>query len=381
MFLNNGKAFKLARIGLVRAACPRELQSTTDNVNPFKALKVERNRKQLGFVADTGYFPPVVITAGAALRTRLLDNAHIFAYAFVSEDANMRIEGEIAASALLQQVSSALVSRYYPRGVFRGQTWPSVQEVYPFENMFTYEIHASRYTQRYFIDPNTRVVRLNGNHVLLNNPIVKPEFQIRAGTEMQLPTPYLTSTSPMIYQIVKSISNVDSAVADYLAAIKGGNYTALKPDFCPAQLTADHKVAYPAITARGIEVIDFARYVAMKAEATANYHGEKIPVSKVGYVDKAGNAHLPFNTPGRARNALARMNQTTSVPTAKKSAAMSKVRRGAKKHGVDVSDEPTKKQAAWKKKKSKGIKADDSGNPPAMTNQELTNTKGLALTI
>lgn len=91
------------------------------------------------------------------------------------------------------------------------------------------------------------------------------------------------------------------------------------------------------------------RKYSVDAARTANYHGEKIPVSKVGFVDKQGNAHLPLNTPGRARNALARINQTDNVPSGKKAALLKKVRRMAKQKSVNVSEDITPKQKSWTK--------------------------------
>jgi hypothetical protein len=83
--------------------------------------------------------------------------------------------------------------------------------------------------------------------------------------------------------------------------------------------------------------------------------GKKIPKSKFAWApgNDPSKWKLPIDTPGRIRNAPARINQTQGIPGNKKAGVLNKVRRAEKHVGVDVPEEPTKKQKSWAKHKIK----------------------------
>lgn len=382
MFIRAGKLYKLAKIGLVRAACPNELQSSNDNIARSRAIVVDKNVQKLGFVRDTGYWPSTVITAGAALRQSLLDNGQVFAYAFVAEDAVLKCDDAIGCSELMSKLYSAISSKFYPSGqISASQTMPNILEVYPFENYFIYAMRSDKFRQQYYVDPMARLVRLNGGSVKVQEMYINasmypmptvsgPLSNLRSGDSKQFMPRSETGaayavappmgnaqssttggkTSDLVTMLIRRHDDVNKAVDVYLQAIKNGAHTPLRIAFAPVPLSSAGKIL-SALAARGVDPYDFARWTAscIECERTANYKGEKIPVSKVGYVDKQGNAHLPFNTPGRARNALARINQTKGVPGGSKVGVLNKVRRAATTKGVDVSDK-TSKQKRWASK-------------------------------
>jgi hypothetical protein len=141
--------------------------------------------------------------------------------------------------------------------------------------------------------------------------------------------------------------NVQAAVNNYLSAIKGGGYREIQPMFAPVALI-NHKIA-AALAAQGISYVDFVRWSAA-AQKTAKVHGKSVPKSKFAFApgDDPSKWKLPVDTPGRAKNALARVNQTKGIPAEKKAGVINKIRKVAKKKGVEVSDK-TPGQKKWMK--------------------------------
>lgn len=166
MFQLGKTTYKLVRIGLVRAACPREVEHTRDNLNLGKAIRIDANEHKLGSVASVGFVPAGIIMAGAARRIRMMEGGFVYDYAFVDRTVrDIRCDDEISSNELMQKLDSALRDRIM--GPARndsccapGQISPWIIEIYPFENYFIYNLKGQKYRQGYVIDPVKREVRL-----------------------------------------------------------------------------------------------------------------------------------------------------------------------------------------------------------------------------
>ena len=66
---------------------------------------------------------------------------------------------------------------------------------------------------------------------------------------------------------------------------------------------------------------------------------DRLRSSQFAYVDSKGGEHLPIHDEEHIRNAMARFNQTDFENNTAKERARRKIVAGAKKHGIEVSED------------------------------------------
>lgn len=82
-------------------------------------------------------------------------------------------------------------------------------------------------------------------------------------------------------------------------------------------------------------------YILMEETKTKRKGGKDLHASDFAYVGDSQDPStwkLPIHDAAHARNALARFNQTQGIPSDEKAAVLAKIKRAAKKFGVDVSE-------------------------------------------
>lgn len=392
MFHLCGRVFRLVKVGLVRAGCPRELAALADNVRKDAPLIIVQNTRKYGFVAAADYFPAGVIVSGRHRRDELLETGLTRTWIFVeaSVAGTMKMDDEILAHDLLRRLDASVSERYYgARGPVTGQPVPSVREVYPFEHRIVYAMNNHLYAQAYKIDPSQRILTLTGQPQLqADSSLSKPGFvpgmakerMPRSDTGARYafapPGGQLQSytmggpNSELVTQIIRNWADVNEAVAMYLDYLRTARPTdQMRPAFQPVALVPATGAKWAtkianALQAKGLSPFDFAVWSAMAQDKKTKSHGgDEVPMSEHAYVGSPSDPStwkLPIDTPGRTKNALARINQTHGVPASKKSEVLGKIRKKAARLGVDVSA-PTSKQKTWMKHGGKEV---DSGFLP-----------------
>lgn len=391
MFFLNGKKFRLARVGLVRAGCPRELQSSAANCNDHGAIVIEANSGGVGRVESTGYTPRAVVTGGARRRERLLDAGIVLSWAYIEAGLEIKADHEIGSGELMQKLQDLINQKVLGTSglglvnVPGATTLPWIVEVYPFENYVIYCYKGQKYRQGFNLDPVERIVGLTGPSTSVEEKFVDKvnaeAFMPRVETGVRYawaPSQSAKSFtlggkhSELVTQVLRNWTNIVQASQAYLDYIRTSQRRPMQPSFYPVSLSDSGKIM-DQLAQRGPGVYDFAAWSAsVQEKEPMPKHIEKIVTKKIRPVkadgtptkmvdgkpltrDKFGFAptnnpadwKLPLDTPGRAQNALARINQTYGIPGEKKSAVLSKVRRVATKHGVGVSEKPSSGQKEW----------------------------------
>ena len=365
--------FILARINLVRAACPFEVASTRQNLALGLPIVVEKNRKNIGTIEATGYTPTAIITAGAARRNYLLEKGLVHAWAWV-EAGSMELNADqmIQPVELLEKLNGALQNKFFGmQGAVPGQAYPFIEEVFPFEGFVNYSMRGQRYKQPFILD--NREVRLTGQVTACGEPSPTAGNGLNKESMPRVQTGVRYAYAPMrgnnqtttrgalnselMTQVIRNMSDINEAVDMYLNAVKNGLYKPMKPAFAPVNLSDTGKIS-AALMKANIAPLDFVRFSVFALEQAAtkktkSHGGEDVPMSKHAYVGDPKDPstwHLPIDKPGRVRNALSRINQTHGIPGNKKPGVLNKIRRVAKHEGIDVSDKPTSGQKSWAKK-------------------------------
>jgi hypothetical protein len=335
--------YKLIKVNLVRASCPPQIESTVANKAIGLPIIIEKNRQKHGYIEATGYCPFGVIAQGNETRKRLLSNGLINSWAWVENGAlEIQADDAIGCNELCQKLQSAIVKKFYGSAQpGLNASWPSIVEVYPFENYFIFAMQGQTYRQPYTLDPVKREMSLSGKPTKVKEMFIDSSVEVmprsQTGQQYHYANPHgnnQTSTmgapgSELITEVVRDFTNINEAVQMYLNAIKFGLHTPMKPAFCPVQLTPDHKIAH-GLQALGIEPVEFAQW-----GITARH-------KKTKTVGTGQEVHKSGSKPG----------------------VLSKIRRAAKHHGIDVSDTPTSGQKKWAKK---GQTVTSSGLIPFMS--------------
>lgn len=439
--------YVLAKVSLIRAACPAPLESTVANQSMYCAIIIEKNTKKLGTMEAMRYTPKAIISAGNARKKLLLKHGIVSSWAWVQAGAmEINADDAMGCQELMQLLSALLLEKYYGPGKepMMGQPWPSIIEVYPFENYLIYVLKGVKYRQGYVLDPVERKCRLSGGSIEVKEMFVtaggpgsgrRPGFgigkakawsdgaeqatknanagngshqvaqnahedaarkQLQEGNKAaaeyhngqavqhfhlkqklsasisaavqvmpRVQTGVRWAAAPMqgneqtvsqgaanselVTCLVRNWANIEEAARMYVDATKYGLYKPMRPVFSPVDIMPDGHLA-GALAAVGIDVFDFARWTASaRFQKFKTKGGKKIPKSKFAYTpsNDPSTWKLPFDTPGRAQNALARINQVKGVPSSAKGGVLNKVRKAAKSKGVGVSEKPSAKQSHW----------------------------------
>jgi hypothetical protein len=263
--------YLLAKINLVKAACPHVLLAEAANMGVGRMIVVERNRKKLGYVEAADYFPPVVIVAGAETRSQLLKQGHIHGWALVERGAMDLSTREMMGSAdVLSLLQEAITTKFYPRGIFAGQEKPVLVECYPFESRVVYAMKNQLFAQRYIPDFAERRINLIG-HVIDACGMNTPMMPVKTGARyspVSVFTPTTSSNrgapnSELVSGIIRDWTDIEKAVRNYLGASRRASEV-LRPAFEPVALKYGNDIVYRGDTLKhslvkaGIDPIDFA---------------------------------------------------------------------------------------------------------------------------
>lgn len=136
---------------------------------------IDLNRKKIGMTALGTYHPPVIVVAGQAsvAAARLAGRETILAW--IGRQAAERVklihaDAQFSSNELDSKLSEALLESMgiisdYSVPLPAGTSRPWVQEVYPLENTFVYNLQQQSYKQKYSADPDTRTAKLIGKAV------------------------------------------------------------------------------------------------------------------------------------------------------------------------------------------------------------------------
>jgi hypothetical protein len=234
--------FVYAKINLVKAACPKELQASRQNIANNNPIVIEKNRHGYGR-ASTGYVPAAVVVSGGEKRAALLKKGIIQTGAWIEIGAmTINADDAIGCQELMTKLSQ-LLSKKFP--VNPSLSYPGssawVVEVYPFENYMIYCQMGKNYRQYFTLDAVDRNVALQGAPVEVKTTYVNASV----------------SGMGLISQICDGYSDMVAAVSTYLNAIKYGNYIPLQPDFAPVKIDSFGHISN-VLAASGINPVDFA---------------------------------------------------------------------------------------------------------------------------
>ena len=235
-------SFAYAKINLVKAACPREIASSRQNVANGNPIVIEKNRNFYG-KASTGYVPVAIVVAGGNKRADMLKRGIISAFAWVEAGAMVINADDAIGCQELMTKLNAVLGKKFPSTASMSYPGSSVWivEVYPFENYAIYSQMGKNYRQHYSLDPITRTVALQG-------------------TPTEVKTTYVNASVSgmgLVSQICHGHTDMVEAVSTYLNAIKHGNYIPLQPDFAPVQINGFGHISN-VLAASGISPVDFA---------------------------------------------------------------------------------------------------------------------------
>ena len=346
--------FTLAKVSTIRAACPQELKHTVHNMATGLPIIICKNTNGYGRVAKAGYIPDTVVVAGEAKKASLLGQGIVCTWAWIQNTSGIEIQADDAISCgeLTEKLSSALQMHFYGQsGPALGQPWPSIMEVYPFENYMIFSMRGQKYRQAFDLEPTERKVRFNGGSVAVKEQFVDASVdtmpRVQTGVRYAYaPPPGNAQTmtrgalhSELFTQVIRNWSNILKAADAYVAAIKSGLYKPMQPSFYPIVIDDKGHLA-GVLSANGIAIADFVRWSAAEQK-------------KRGAFAYPAGKKLPLNTPGRIRNAPARVNQTKGIPQSAKPEILNKIRKAEKRIGVKVPGKPTAKQHSWSHRGSK----------------------------
>jgi hypothetical protein len=270
-----GRLYHLAPLRLLRVGCPREIQASRENTR-MVPIVVEKNRRELGKVAATGWSPEAVVVAGSATRHALLDRGDLEGLAWIEAGLDIKAEDEISCEELCQKLQSCVTAKFYgAKGPQSLQPSPYIAQVYPFENYTLYCMEGQKYRQSYTLDPMKRSVALDGLSIKVDEKYLNASSENMPKVQSGLrtvtnPIPLAWNqvswrsggTSELMTQVVRDFTNIMAQVTKLRNMIKHGLLEPMMPDFSPVALGAGHHVLAPFIKA-GIAPVDVVRGLAL----------------------------------------------------------------------------------------------------------------------
>ena len=269
--------YTLARINLILVGCPSELMRTTPNMSASAPIVIEKNTQRFGFVKSTGYCPPAVVVAGAAVRTQLLASGVVHSWAYVKKGAlEIQADDAIGALELMDLVRTALNTKLYGNNsngnLAMFQAPAMICEVYPFENYFIFELRGHKYRQHYVLDPEGKRLQLDGPAVSVMQKFVTAGTQmprVETGARYAFApvighsqtVSYGGRHSELLTQTIRNMRNIQQTVSRYQAMRNGlGRKLRVSDAWKPVQIVA-------ALLKAQISPLDFASwYLLEKSE-------------------------------------------------------------------------------------------------------------------
>ncbi len=363
-------SYTLARINLVRAACPFELMAAVENVAIGKPIVIEKNRHRYGVVEATGYCPSAIVVSGGNLRSKMLQQGVIHAMAFVEPGSmDLAEDAKVSFKELLSDIQSSLHRRLYGKESYSaGHILASIEAVFPLDNCFVFEWGNKRFRQAYSVNPKDRKVVLAGHQPVTacgDGPMPRVQDGLQQGFVAPFKPPTAGTTrggarSELMTEIIRDWSDINEAVNMYVGSMKAGFNRQLTPTFHPVDLKDERKsgeivdrgcVYRGSLIKAGIDPFEFAKWSAEAQHSKTKKVGSGQEVSRGKFLytpsSDPSSWKLPVPDASHVRNALARINQTQGIPSDAKPAILSKLRKLAKHHGVGVSSKPTGGQKKW----------------------------------
>jgi hypothetical protein len=335
---DNKKSYILARINLVRAACPKPLISVPENL-ANRPIVVEHNKQEYGSIQATGYCPKAVIVAGAAKRNALIAAGFVRHWAWV-EDGSMDLKTDEAMSCneLMQKLQGQLYLNC-------SSILPWITEVYPFEHYSIYYKSGQKYKQQFTIDSD-RNVKLSAS------PIALAEKTIAACISDRMPrvqtgvryayAPVVPNWAPSsrggLYselntQIISNWGNIENAVANYLDVVRHGGY--IQPAFAPVTI-ANNKLA-TTLAALGVDIFSFAKWSASAQEKTTkSVGGIELGPEQFACVGKKSDIstwEYPLHTLEHVQAAFKQVMSDKKIPALDKTKVLRKIQKAAVHNG------------------------------------------------
>jgi len=276
-----GRRYDLARVHLLRLGCPRELAASRENKLNLP-LVVEKNRHHFGrepqsrwfklYGSGTNFYPQVVVVCGEYRRGQLLAHGALDDIGWVERGSMPLADNDVIhCGELAEQLQAQVAKRYYTSGQpIKGQAWPCIAQINPFDNYCVYEIAGSVYRQGYAIDAERDELQLVGGAVKLNGYSITSGgtpgmAQSQTGGKFPgIPLPLSCDqvirtggfNCDLVRMMIRDTSSETNVVQKMLDAMKNGLYKPLKPDFAPVNLSDDGKILGPLVQA-GISPADF----------------------------------------------------------------------------------------------------------------------------
>lgn len=259
IFPLSGRQFHLAKIGLMRAACPEAVKFMPGNKMAGAAIIILKNEKKYGYVDAASYCPVAYVAAGEIRRQWLFANGVAKSWAFV-ECGSLQINADdaIGCRELMDKLDALLVARLVPVPSVNSVpgSWPYIVETYPFENYFIYAHRGKKFRQAYALDTLTRVVSLRGV------PVPVLEKFVDATTNK--------IKSELLTQLMCRWKNITAAVEKYMTSER----------IVQRPISAITGVPLPAMSASlvraGVDPFDFAMW-SSEAYADKAENGKKRP--------------------------------------------------------------------------------------------------------
>lgn len=278
----SGRKYHLKHVNIILAACPDGARRAKENQAMMVPIVLEKNRQSLGRIDATGYVPEALVVSGDYTRRLLLRSGITQAYAWVDAGLDIQANGEISAEELCQKLHVCLQQKYFGSiGSVSCQATPWIQNVYPFENYFIYDMQGSKHRQAFVLDPVAKKISLSGQSIsaagfpvsLVGQPYTQSGQRPHAESR-----PALIATHPggkdcdIVTMVIRDLTNINSALSQYLAATKMGNYKPLTPSFAPVNLTSAGKILQPLLSA-GVAPLDFVRWMEMGGPGSGRHKG------------------------------------------------------------------------------------------------------------
>jgi len=256
-----GRRYDLVCVHLLRVGCPRELTAAKENKLNMPVV-VEKNRRHLGELAATKYYPEAVVVCGEYRRAQLLAQGILDEYGWVERGAlEVQDADVISAGELTGTLQRLIQERHCGPRVMMGQAYPILTEVHPYHNACTYELGGRKFRQNYSLNGD---VSLSGMPLKINASCPGMDRPQTGGHFTSRPMPlasnqvsqFPAASADLVRMMIRDVSSETNVVDKMLSAMRTGLYKPLKPDFAPVNLSDDGKILGPLVSA-GIAPADF----------------------------------------------------------------------------------------------------------------------------
>ena len=337
------RRYLFTQVGLARLSCPMELAAKKENKAAITPIVVEKNYFSYG--STQTFTPETVMASGAKTRMDLIANGKVNEWVWVEEGAIVNANRQLSSSQYLRMVAEAtLKSVYTPNMLIHASKSPAFTKmhfagVFPLENKVAFSIGDKGYIGKY-------IFAANGSVDVTVAPVYSAPLSVSVGRG----APYRQTLGALTSELMTNICHqprmdIMNALEMFNHDVDSGAYVCLSPAFAPvpnvaySTLNQGMNPIFQKLAASGNTLVDFALWSAAKTEEkTKTKGGVKLTKDKFAYAPSNDPAtwKLPIHDADHVRDALARVNQTQGIPASEKPAVISKIRKAADKHGIDL---------------------------------------------